>query len=281
MPVTFYPSFKELTPHAAGQSSTASTLLDIHFNASGSGPKLSQELLHSSLDHAMSNGTVLHQIKCAHHAVSIRPDDVWIAILTQFSFFVNANAEELRDKFVAHQGQKRLEVRAVGTRYTVNFWSMASIDDRADSEECEGSCYMRLEFVPTSLPQLITISQLRLKDTSDDWKLILARIEELRYGSQTTAWLNLLWPVISHFISAFETPEHPDSLANWSTIVSEDHEGSGMDYLGGWPGEELKSRTPKPIFIHRNLVLNGVSYHRVSLKVIPISLAEIVVELKR
>ena len=26
----------------------------------------------------------------------IRPDDVWLSILTQFSFFVNKNAEELR-----------------------------------------------------------------------------------------------------------------------------------------------------------------------------------------
>ncbi|KAE9388072.1 hypothetical protein BT96DRAFT_927257 [Gymnopus androsaceus JB14] len=112
MPVTFYPSSKELTPHVAVQSSTASTLLDIHFSASRS-QKLSEELLQSSLDHALSDGVVVHQnnglvntlLKAysAHHAVSIRPDDVWITILTQFSFFVNANAEELRDKFVAHK----------------------------------------------------------------------------------------------------------------------------------------------------------------------------------
>eukprot|EP00957_Ditylum_brightwellii_P024538 1852407-Ditylum_brightwellii.AAC.1 len=35
-----------------------------------------------------------------HHNLILRPDDVWQAILTQFSFYVNANAEELRDRFV-------------------------------------------------------------------------------------------------------------------------------------------------------------------------------------
>lgn len=42
----------------------------------------------------------------------IRPDDVWLAILTQFSFFVNRNAEVLRHLFVAHQGRQEVEVYA-------------------------------------------------------------------------------------------------------------------------------------------------------------------------
>lgn len=105
MPVTS----KELTSHADPQNvPTASLLLNMHFHANGR-QMLSQELLQSSLDHAVvSNGAVIHQPNglvhtllkayCSHHAVSIRPDDVWLAILTQFSFFVNANAEELQDK---------------------------------------------------------------------------------------------------------------------------------------------------------------------------------------
>ena len=40
----------------------------------------------------------------------LRPDDVWLAILTQFSFFVNGNAEALRPIFVAHQGRQELVV---------------------------------------------------------------------------------------------------------------------------------------------------------------------------
>ncbi|KAE9388555.1 hypothetical protein BT96DRAFT_927035 [Gymnopus androsaceus JB14] len=345
MPVTFYPSSKELTPHATVQSSTASTLLNMHFNASGS-QKLSEEVLQSSLDHAMSNGVVIHQTNglvhtllkaySAHHAVSIRPDDVWIAILTQFSFFVNANAEELRDKFVAHKGRKHLEVYAVGTRYTVDFGSMAqqmtglirqNVKDPAicdwirpnfttttDNDITVSSVVMMApmkKYFTYGFTLICGIPQVTIEGTDEDWKLILARIEELKhYGPRTTAWFNLLRPVISRFVSAFEAPDHPDNVAFWGRVASEDHEGSGMDYLGGWvnafcvfdvdgkwlgrePGHELKNLAPDPIYEYhhsdqgyvqkqvgdRNLVLDGVSYHRVGLRNIPISVAEVDVEL--
>ncbi|KAJ7148048.1 hypothetical protein C8R43DRAFT_889125, partial [Mycena crocata] len=49
-----------------------------------------------------------------HHALVIRPDDVWLAMLCQFNFSVNANAEVLRGTFVAHEGQKELVVMQAG-----------------------------------------------------------------------------------------------------------------------------------------------------------------------
>lgn len=45
-----------------------------------------------------------------HQHLILRPDDVWIAILTQLSFYVNKHAEELRGLFVSHQGKKELTV---------------------------------------------------------------------------------------------------------------------------------------------------------------------------
>jgi hypothetical protein len=40
----------------------------------------------------------------------LRPDDVWLAIMTQFNFYVKSHAEELRNKFVNHKGKEELEV---------------------------------------------------------------------------------------------------------------------------------------------------------------------------
>ncbi|GBE80131.1 hypothetical protein SCP_0213340 [Sparassis crispa] len=59
-----------------------------------------------------------------HHNLVIRPDDVWIAILNQFSFYVNAHAEELRGQFVEHGGKKTVRVVAEGNRYMVDFGEM-------------------------------------------------------------------------------------------------------------------------------------------------------------
>ncbi|KAK3618573.1 hypothetical protein LTR56_024565 [Elasticomyces elasticus] len=61
-----------------------------------------------------------------HHHLVIRPEDIWNAVLTQLSFYINAHAEELRGQFVAHEGKKRLEVKYdSGDRYTVDFADFA------------------------------------------------------------------------------------------------------------------------------------------------------------
>lgn len=39
---------------------------------------------------------------------------------------VNANAENLRSQFVAHKGKKKLVVRAIGNRYSVDFGDLAN-----------------------------------------------------------------------------------------------------------------------------------------------------------
>ncbi|KAJ7242653.1 hypothetical protein C8J57DRAFT_1192179 [Mycena rebaudengoi] len=68
-----------------------------------------------------NNGFVRTVIKAynGHHALVIRPDDVWLAITAfqgpldsadQFNFFVNTNAELLRTNFVAHGGKMGLRI---------------------------------------------------------------------------------------------------------------------------------------------------------------------------
>jgi hypothetical protein len=59
-----------------------------------------------------------------HHRLILRPDDVWQAILTQFSFYVNANGEALRDCFVDFQGKKTLVIKMEGIllRLRIAWW---------------------------------------------------------------------------------------------------------------------------------------------------------------
>jgi len=49
-----------------------------------------------------------------HHHLIIRPDDIWQAIMTQFSFYLNANAEKFRSKFVDFEKKKELVVSEIG-----------------------------------------------------------------------------------------------------------------------------------------------------------------------
>ena len=76
---------------------------------------------------ATSNGFVNTAITAAitaynnHHHLTIPPEDIWISILAQFSHYVNANAEELRSKFVSHEGKKELEVIDGATIFGYDF----------------------------------------------------------------------------------------------------------------------------------------------------------------
>lgn len=45
-----------------------------------------------------------------HNHLVLRPEDVWFAILVQFSFYVNKHSEDLREYFVDHAGKKKLKI---------------------------------------------------------------------------------------------------------------------------------------------------------------------------
>ncbi|TDL19310.1 hypothetical protein BD410DRAFT_842215 [Rickenella mellea] len=62
---------------------------------------------------------------------SITPDDVWISILSQLNFYLSAHAEELRGKFVSHDGQKGLIVECDGDRNHADFEKLAEVMSEA------------------------------------------------------------------------------------------------------------------------------------------------------
>lgn len=133
MPVTF-----KVAPHSAvparKSTSAAATTEDLLKSAACNASKSCSEVLQSSIDifdipkiSPSPNGFVYACINAynSHQNLVIRPDDIWIAILTQFSMYVNRHAEELRSYFVAHEGKKELVVKSGGNRYTVDFGALA------------------------------------------------------------------------------------------------------------------------------------------------------------
>ncbi|KAF8212703.1 hypothetical protein K438DRAFT_1804979 [Mycena galopus ATCC 62051] len=195
-----------------------------------------------------------------HHVLVLRPDDVWLAILCQFNFFVNANAELLRASFVAHEGQPELSIVHVGNRGTLDFalmarqmvelveknvsdptlraWALPSFTTTTTTDTTVASvllmatlkAYFKFRFVGTrcGLPRVI------LEGEKADWVDILTRIEKLKeYGLETVAWYHLLRPIITRFVSAFDAPESEENANFWSKIVHH-HVGSGVSYYTGW-----------------------------------------------
>ncbi|KAJ6569267.1 hypothetical protein B0H19DRAFT_938030 [Mycena capillaripes] len=195
-------------------------------------------------------------------ALIIRPDDVWLAILSQFNFFLNARAELLRANFVAHEGTRELLIVTEGTRYTVDFgalahqmtdlieknvvdpelraWALPNFTTTTTNDTTVGAVLLM-----ATLKQYFTykimlrgcgIPRVTLEGERSDWVNILGRLEKLKeYGLETTAWYHLLWPIITRFIAAFDDPASAANVDFWQRIAHYTPGGSGRgDHYTGW-----------------------------------------------
>ncbi|KAF7333295.1 hypothetical protein MSAN_02424600 [Mycena sanguinolenta] len=198
-------------------------------------------------------------------ALVIRPDDVWLAILCQFNFFVNGpgRAELLRANFVAHEGKQELVITAMpATRYTVDFGSIArQMADLVEKNVVDPTlrAWATPDFTTTTqndrtvsaVMLMATLKQyfdytvilfgcgiprVTLEGEKSDWENILDRLEKLKeYGLETTAWYHLLRPVISRFVGAFDDPTNPENVDFWQRVAHFTPGGSGMgNYYTGW-----------------------------------------------
>jgi len=196
-----------------------------------------------------------------HHELVLRPDDVWQAIVTQLSFYVNANAEELRDSFVDFEGKMTLVVVMGGTLHTADYAAFANrmVDENIVQHIKDPSVAKWLipDFSTTTAADRVAASvavmstlqayfdfvcrllcgipKVTLLGTPEDWRDLRARIDrlpsyDLPSGHMTT-WHALLAPVLDQFLLAAEG--RPD-INFWDRICSHRGGGSGPRYLSGW-----------------------------------------------
>jgi hypothetical protein len=260
MPVSFTPSNVEARPIDCATETPSSLLSRTQ--------QKGNEIFQSSFPETSSNivpsdngfvRTILDAYNY-HRALIIRPDDVWLAISVQFSFFVNGNAELLRSQFVTHEGKKELVVKAFGTRYTVDFGHMArtmadeiqknvvdpslrewivpefSTTTTNDTTVCSMVMMATLkEYFSYKFMLLCGIPRVRLEGEKKDWENILKRLERLKeYGLQSIAWYHLLVPIVSRFVKAFDEPNGLENVNFWQRVAHYNGGGSGPTWLSGW-----------------------------------------------
>ncbi|KAI9878698.1 MAG: hypothetical protein M1830_010791 [Pleopsidium flavum] len=208
------------------------------------------------------NGFVGAALKAynGHHHLVIRPDDVWMTILTQFNVYVNANSDRLRNLFVEHEGQKELEVQSGGNRYTVDFGGLADEMGRLIQENVldpELRDWIVPDFTTTTsndrivsaVIMMATLSQyftykftlmcgipaVTLLGEKSDWQALRAKIDKLpTYGEDAAQWAELLRPVLDRFVTAFDKPDSGKNRDFWQRIAHYSGGGSGPTYLSGW-----------------------------------------------
>ncbi|KAF9287117.1 hypothetical protein BGZ68_002220 [Mortierella alpina] len=196
----------------------------------------------------------------SHHHLKLRPDDIWITILSQFNLCINGNAETMRHHFVAHSGKKELEISTVGNRYTVDFGALAEQMTGLIQENVVDPVLQKWiipDFTTTTADDIVVSSILMMSTLKkyfdykismlcglpvvtllgekSDWEKLLHRAEKLsEYGEAAAKWSDLLRPVLAGFVKTFSDPDAQETKDFWQKIASYTSGGSGPTYLSGW-----------------------------------------------
>ncbi|KAK5627522.1 hypothetical protein RRF57_003237 [Xylaria bambusicola] len=194
----------------------------------------------------------------------IRPDDLWQAILSQFSLFVNGNVERLRHLFVAHEGKRSLEidVRPMSLSH-VDYGRLAEMftsmiqDNVVDAELRR---WMMPEFTTTTQHDKAVaafsmmgtmkgyfhynlrggcgLPSVTLLGTRHDWEMLASRVNKLYdYGEECAHWANLLQPVMRYMLRTFDEPDSQRVKDFWLRVAymaGKEGSGIGIRTLSGW-----------------------------------------------
>ncbi|KAG4275982.1 hypothetical protein FPRO04_08101 [Fusarium proliferatum] len=240
-----------------------------------------------------------------HHHLTIRPEDVWFAIITQLSAYINANSEKMRDYFVSHAGQKKLEVIDFATLYTADYgtlsqkmtleiaknikdpafreWILPSFSTTTDNDRVVGSVLLMgslQKYFSYGFGMECGIPSVTLLGEITDYEDILNRLDRLdEMGEEPIQFAMLLRPIIRNMVLTFTQPYDPAIHIFWNQIV-DIHEMSGSKTMTGWItafcywDDEGKAGLPSP----GNGTLGDLMYLHVDTDDIPCGYVTVPVE---
>ncbi|CAK7203722.1 hypothetical protein SEUCBS139899_006468 [Sporothrix eucalyptigena] len=181
-----------------------------------------------------------------HLHLVLQPDEVWLTILSQVNFYVNAHPAEA----AARAYDLRPNETVVDAYYPDWYTFMASLYAavtsrvRADwlqhqwispnfttstNEHVMVAHILMLaqtrQFVRKPPPQtgaalLCGLPSVTLLGTRQDWAILQWRVEQLPiFGIEAAAYGTRLLPVVRRFVETFDKPDDPAILAFWNSIV--------------------------------------------------------------
>ena len=263
MPVTIKPA-----SHDASTTPVKKLTQDTHGLLKQAYPEGSQEpeqILQTSFAHAnpkdsnvcsSTNGFVCTAIEAydKHYHLTIRPDDVWFAILSQLSVYITANAKESRGKFVSHEGKEDLTVdehhgdcekfaeesaRGIEKNVTnpeLRKWIMPAFTTTTATDAILASIPITGDFskrVDVIDRYECGLSSVTLLGEMSDWKELYRKLDKLEaFGVEPAQFGCLLKPVISRFIESFHDPTSKNVVQFWGDMISDEFSGSAK--YDGW-----------------------------------------------
>ncbi|KAK7007524.1 hypothetical protein R3P38DRAFT_3596271 [Favolaschia claudopus] len=196
-------------------------------------------------------------------ALVLRPDHVWLAIISQFRLYLHARPELLEfstaDSSITATGPHLGKPCGPGSQSLSNgihqflgtssdpslrewitpTFSTSTDDDRAVALAMvhAGAKSAR---IPISLPvgEIQTrhgIPRVMLEGVRGDWDLLLSKLERLKeYGTPAIAWYHLLSPIIARLAESFAGPNTHRMQDFWKWVVHREGHGGKDSHLSGW-----------------------------------------------
>jgi hypothetical protein len=197
----------------------------------------------------------VHTAFAEHRPLVLSPDAIWITIAQGFSHHVRLHSEELRERLVRHEGEKRLEIQWHGELPSKpEQWQSVTEQFQNKLSEQVGSGMARLltcQFSTTGVIEktaseiilmdmfspyfsyamqcVCGIPEITLTGTKDDWQQIRQRIDIINeYGLDF--WTESLVPITDKLLAAAEG--HPD-IPFFKDIYKPAH-AYGQETVTGW-----------------------------------------------
>lgn len=242
----------------------------------------------------------------SNHHLSIRPEDIWFAILSQLNIWSNAKSEESRIKFVVHEGKKDLTVTIqnsaagleeinseIARKFEENVsdpelreWIMPTFTTTNEPDAKVASILVMgaiANHFATKIDDLrgCSLPSVTLLGEQSDWQKLYKKLDKLEtFGVEPAQFGTLLKPVISRFVESFQDPTSMNIVEFWNHMISAQYQnsdnGDSVDY-DGWisafcfwnvQGENMNDRHIQ-FRGGRGYNLDGVIYHTINTREIP------------
>lgn len=194
----------------------------------------------------------------------LRPDDIWLAITTQLSFYINGHAEELRHLFVTHEGKQQLVVdltpqtmENLDVAYAAVLFSgliQANVVEpeldkfflpnftTTTSNDISVAAMVMMATTKEYFEYIITVGcgfpSVTLLGEREDWVNLLERLPRLaKFGDEPEEWSKLLTKVIEKMIETYDHPDDETTKDFWMKAVHKtgwEGSGQGLESLSGW-----------------------------------------------
>ncbi|KAK3945684.1 hypothetical protein QBC46DRAFT_430346 [Diplogelasinospora grovesii] len=203
-----------------------------------------------------------------HLHLTLQPEQVWLAILTQLAFYLRCHSNDTAvTKVYDYHAQPQVEIQEYPDWYLVMAAFYGGVTDRCKADwvydwlkphfttttddHVLAAHVIMLGLEPATVyilnkPMLCGLPSVTLDGTQADWELLLSKLDRLaEFGSEPALYGTRLKPILNRFVRGFQEPDGTSTKDFWNRIVLASTTtscgagagagaGAGVNALSGW-----------------------------------------------